>query len=587
MPQRTKHLFVTGGVASSLGKGLTASSLGSLLKARGLRVTMQKLDPYLNVDPGTMNPFQHGEVFVTEDGAETDLDIGHYERFLDTDLVGSANVTTGQVYSTVIAKERRGEYLGDTVQVIPHITNEIKARIRAMAAPGPDGLAPHVVITEIGGTVGDIESLPFLEAARQVRHDVGRDNCFVLHVSLVPYLAPSGELKTKPTQHSVAALRSIGITPDAVVCRSDREIPENVKNKISLMCDVDPEAVVSATDASSIYEIPKVLHSEGLDAYVVRRLGLPFRDVDWTVWGDLLDRVHHPRAEVTVALVGKYVDLPDAYLSVSEALRAGAFSHRAKVAIKWVPSDSCETPTGAATALAGVDGVVIPGGFGIRGIEGKLGAVRHARERGIPIIGLCLGLQCMVIEAARHLAGIEGANSAEFDDSTPDPVIATMADQVDIVAGNADLGGSMRLGAYPATLVAGSIVADAYGTTTVSERHRHRYEVNNAYRERLEAAGLVISGTSPDGRLVEFIELPRDVHPFFAATQAHPELKSRPTRAHPLFRAFIGAALNYNAAERLPVEIPDEPGEIEAIDAIPARHPTGNGVVVGAAAAAG
>jgi CTP synthase len=587
MPQRTKHLFVTGGVASSLGKGLTASSLGSLLKARGLRVTMQKLDPYLNVDPGTMNPFQHGEVFVTEDGAETDLDIGHYERFLDTDLVGSANVTTGQVYSTVIAKERRGEYLGDTVQVIPHITNEIKARIRAMAAPGPDGLAPHVVITEIGGTVGDIESLPFLEAARQVRHDVGRDNCFVLHVSLVPYLAPSGELKTKPTQHSVAALRSIGITPDAVVCRSDREIPENVKNKISLMCDVDPEAVVSATDASSIYEIPKVLHSEGLDAYVVRRLGLPFRDVDWTVWGDLLDRVHHPRAEVTVALVGKYVDLPDAYLSVSEALRAGAFSHRAKVAIKWVPSDSCETPTGAATALAGVDGVVIPGGFGIRGIEGKLGAVRHARERGIPIIGLCLGLQCMVIEAARHLAGIEGANSAEFDDSTPDPVIATMADQVDIVAGNADLGGSMRLGAYPATLVAGSIVADAYGTTTVSERHRHRYEVNNAYRERLEAAGLVISGTSPDGRLVEFIELPRDVHPFFAATQAHPELKSRPTRAHPLFRAFIGAALNYNAAERLPVEIPDEPGEIEAIDAIPAKHPTGNGVVVGAAAAAG
>jgi CTP synthase len=587
MPQRTKHLFVTGGVASSLGKGLTASSLGSLLKARGLRVTMQKLDPYLNVDPGTMNPFQHGEVFVTEDGAETDLDIGHYERFLDTDLVGSANVTTGQVYSTVIAKERRGEYLGDTVQVIPHITNEIKARIRGMAAPGPDGLAPHVVITEIGGTVGDIESLPFLEAARQVRHDVGRDNCFVLHVSLVPYLAPSGELKTKPTQHSVAALRSIGITPDAVVCRSDREIPENVKNKISLMCDVDPEAVVSATDASSIYEIPKVLHSEGLDAYVVRRLGLPFRDVDWTVWGDLLDRVHHPRAEVTVALVGKYVDLPDAYLSVSEALRAGAFSHRAKVAIKWVPSDSCETPTGAATALAGVDGVVIPGGFGIRGIEGKLGAVRHARERGIPIIGLCLGLQCMVIEAARHLAGIEGANSAEFDDSTPDPVIATMADQVDIVAGNADLGGSMRLGAYPATLVAGSIVADAYGTTTVSERHRHRYEVNNAYRERLEAAGLVISGTSPDGRLVEFIELPRDVHPFFAATQAHPELKSRPTRAHPLFRAFIGAALNYNAAERLPVEIPDEPGEIEAIDAIPAKHPTGNGVVVGAAAAAG
>ncbi|MEP7179101.1 MAG: CTP synthase [Pseudonocardiales bacterium] len=581
MAQPTKHLFVTGGVASSLGKGLTASSLGSLLKARGLRVTMQKLDPYLNVDPGTMNPFQHGEVFVTEDGAETDLDVGHYERFLDTDLVGSANVTTGQVYSTVIAKERRGEYLGDTVQVIPHITNEIKARIRAMAAPGPDGLAPHVVITEIGGTVGDIESLPFLEAARQVRHDVGRDNVFFLHVSLVPYLAPSGELKTKPTQHSVAALRSIGISPDAVVCRSDREIPENVKRKISLMCDVDLEAVVSATDAPSIYEIPRVLHSEGLDAYVVRRLGLPFRDVDWAVWGDLLDRVHHPRAEITVALVGKYIDLPDAYLSVSEALRAAAFAHRAKVVIKWVPSDSCETPAGASSALAGVDGVVIPGGFGIRGIEGKVGAVRHARERQIPILGLCLGLQCMVIEAARHLGGVERADSAEFDPDTPDPVIATMADQVEIVAGNADLGGTMRLGAYPATLVPGSVVAQAYGCTSVSERHRHRYEVNNAYRERLEAAGLVVSGTSPDGRLVEFVELPREVHPFFAGTQAHPELKSRPTRAHPLFGAFVGAALDYDAAERLPVELPDEPGEIEPLDPLPnGEQPAGNGVAV-------
>ena len=369
-PQPTKHLFVTGGVASSLGKGLTASSLGNLLKARGLRVTMQKLDPYLNVDPGTMNPFQHGEVFVTEDGAETDLDIGHYERFLDTDLAGSANVTTGQVYSTVIAKERRGEYLGDTVQVIPHITNEIKRRIRAMADPGPDGRAPNVVITEIGGTVGDIESLPFLEAARQVRHDVGRENCFFLHVSLVPYLAPSGELKTKPTQHSVAALRSIGIAPDAVVCRSDRELPENVKRKISLMCDVDAEAVVSATDAPSIYEIPRVLHAEGLDAYVVRRLGLPFRDVDWTAWGDLLDRVHNPRQEVTVALVGKYVDLPDAYLSVTEALRAGAFAHRAKVTIKWVPSDTCETPAGASAALGAVDGVVDPR------------RLRHPRHRG-------------------------------------------------------------------------------------------------------------------------------------------------------------------------------------------------------------
>jgi CTP synthase len=554
----TKHLFVTGGVASSLGKGLTASSLGSLLKARGLRVTMQKLDPYLNVDPGTMNPFQHGEVFVTEDGAETDLDVGHYERFLDTDLVGSANVTTGQVYSAVIAKERRGEYLGDTVQVIPHITNEIKDRIRSMAAPGSDGAVPDVVITEVGGTVGDIESLPFLEAARQVRHDVGRDNCFFLHVSLIPYLAPSGELKTKPTQHSVAALRSIGITPDAIVCRSDREIPDNLKRKISLMCDVDTEAVVAAVDASSIYEIPKVLHSEGLDAYVVRRLGLPFRDVDWTLWGDLLERVHHPKREVTVALVGKYIDLPDAYLSVTEALRAGGFAHRAKVNVRWVPSDLCETPAGAAAQLGGADAVLIPGGFGIRGIEGKLGAIRYARERSVPTLGLCLGLQCMAIETARNVAGVADANSAEFDPTTTNPVIATMADQVDIVAGNADLGGTMRLGAYPAKLAAGSIVAEAYGTTEVSERHRHRYEVNNAYREALTEAGLVISGTSPDGNLVEFIELPREVHPYFVATQAHPELKSRPTRPHPLFSAFISAAVDYAEAERLPVDIPDD-----------------------------
>jgi CTP synthase len=564
----TKHLFVTGGVASSLGKGLTASSLGNLLKARGLRVTMQKLDPYLNVDPGTMNPFQHGEVFVTEDAAETDLDIGHYERFLDTDLVGSANVTTGQVYSTVIAKERRGEYLGDTVQVIPHITNEIKSRIRAMAAPGPDGLAPHVVITEIGGTVGDIESLPFLEAARQVRHDVGRDNCFFLHVSLVPYLAPSGELKTKPTQHSVAALRSIGITPDAVVCRSDRELPDNLKRKISLMCDVDAEAVVSARDAASIYEIPKVLHAEGLDAYVVRRLGLPFRDVDWTLWGDLLDRVHNPRNEVTIALVGKYVDLPDAYLSVIEALRAAGFARRTRVTVKWVPADTCEDEAGAAHQLSTVDGVVIPGGFGVRGIEGKVGAVRYAREHGIPILGLCLGLQCMVIETARHLAGMDRANSTEFDPETPAPVIASMANQVDIVAGNADLGGSMRLGAFPAVLKPGSLTAAAYGSAEVSERHRHRYEVNNAYREKLAAAGLVVSGTSPDGRLVEFIELDSSLHPYFVATQAHPELKSRPTRAHPLFRGLIDAALAYNAAERLPVEIPEVPGAIEPLDAV-------------------
>jgi CTP synthase len=531
-------VFVTGGVASSLGKGLTASSLGRLLKSRGLRVTMQKLDPYLNVDPGTMNPFQHGEVFVTEDGAETDLDIGHYERFLDEELFAAANVTTGQVYSEVIAKERRGEYLGDTVQVIPHITNEIKARIRAMATDDVD-----VVITEIGGTVGDIESLPFLEAARQVRQEVGRDNVFFLHVSLVPYLAPSGEQKSKPTQHSVQSLRSIGITPDAIVCRSDRPIPDNMKRKIAQTCDVDNEAVVSAPDAASIYDIPKVLHGEGLDAYVVRRLGLPFRDVDWTVWDDLLRRVHRPKHRVTIALVGKYVDLPDAYLSVTEALRAAGAAHDSAIDIRWVTSDDCETPEGAAATLDGVDGVLVPGGFGVRGIEGKLGAIRHAREHLIPTLGLCLGLQCMVIDVARNLAGLEGANSAEFDEDTPHAVIATMADQLDVVAGERDMGGTMRLGSYPAQLLEGSIAAEAYGTTRVHERHRHRYEVANDYRERLEAAGLVFSGLSPDGRLVEYGELPRDVHPFFVGTQAHPEFKSRPTRAHPLFTGFVGAAL--------------------------------------------
>ncbi len=553
--RQAKHIFVTGGVASSLGKGLTGSSLGSLLSARGLRVVMQKLDPYLNVDPGTMNPFQHGEVFVTEDGAETDLDIGHYERFLDQDLSGNANVTTGQIYSAVIAKERRGEYLGDTVQVIPHITNEIKARIRAMSAPDADGVAPDVIITEVGGTVGDIESLPFLEAIRQVRHDIGRDNCFFLHVSLVPYLAPSGELKTKPTQHSVAALRSIGIQPDALVCRSDRQIPEKTKNKLALYCDVDTEAVVSAPDAPSIYDIPRVLHEEGLDAYVVRRLGLSFRDVAWKKWDDLLERVHHPRQTVTVAIVGKYVDLPDAYLSVTEAVRAAGFSHRARVEIRWVPSDTCTTPATAAQALAGVDGVVIPGGFGVRGIEGKIGAAQYTRERGIPTLGLCLGLQCMTIEVLRNVAGIEGANSLEFDGDATDPVISTMADQQDIVAGKGDLGGTMRLGAYPAVLAPGTLTADAYGAPEVSERHRHRYEVNNAYREAMTSAGLLISGTSPDGRLVEFVELDRQQHPFFVATQAHPELKSRPTRAHPLFAAFVGAAVAYNAADRLPVEL--------------------------------
>ncbi len=547
--QPTKHVFVTGGVASSLGKGLTASSLGNLLKARGLRVTMQKLDPYLNVDPGTMNPFQHGEVFVTNDGGETDLDVGHYERFLDEDLSQSANVTTGQVYSRVIAKERRGDYLGDTVQVIPHITNEIKDRIRAMAGPDVD-----VVITEVGGTVGDIESLPFLEAARQIRHDVGRDNVFFLHVSLVPYIGPSGELKTKPTQHSVAALRSIGIQPDAIVVRADREISTPLKRKISLMCDVDEEAVVAAVDAPSIYDIPKVLHSEGLDAYVVRRLNLPFRDVDWTRWDDLLRRVHHPSEEVTVALVGKYIDLPDAYLSVAEALRAGGFAHEAKVNLRWVASDDCATQEGAAKHLADVDAVCIPGGFGVRGIEGKLGALEYTRTHKIPTLGLCLGLQCMVIEYARHVAGIPDADSTEFDPDCASPVIATMAEQKAFVEGEGDLGGTMRLGLYPARLEEGSVVAGAYGSSLVEERHRHRYEVNNSYRDALEAAGLVFSGTSPDNSLVEFVELPADVHPYYVSTQAHPELRSRPTRPHPLFAGLVGAALERQRELRFPLD---------------------------------
>jgi CTP synthase len=548
---QTKHIFVTGGVASSLGKGLTASSLGLLLRARGLRVTMQKLDPYINVDPGTMNPFQHGEVFVTEDGAETDLDIGHYERFLDVNLRGRSNVTTGQVYNDVIAKERRGEYLGDTVQVIPHITNEIKARMRADATELAPEERPDVIITEIGGTVGDIESLPFLEAARQVRHDVGRANVFFLHVSLVPYLAPSGELKTKPTQHSVAQLRQVGITPDALVLRSDREVPMSIKRKISMMCDVEVDGVANCMDAPSIYDIPKVIHSEGLDAFVVRYLGLPFRDVDWTGWDSLLRRVHEPDHEVEIALVGKYVDLPDAYLSVTEALRAGGFHHDARVSIRWVASDECRTESGATKALGGVDAILVPGGFGVRGIEGKVGALKWARERGVPTLGICLGLQAMVIEYARSVAGIEGASSTEFEPDSPAPVIATMAEQKAYVEGGGDLGGTMRLGAWEASLTEGSVVATAYGTTQVSERHRHRYEVNNAYREQLVEAGLVFSGTSPDGTLVEYVELPAEVHPYFVSTQAHPEFKSRPHRAHPLFAGLVGAALDAQRSQRL------------------------------------
>jgi CTP synthase len=544
---KTRHIFVTGGVVSSLGKGLTASSLGNLLRARGLHVVMQKLDPYLNVDPGTMNPFQHGEVFVTDDGAETDLDIGHYERFLDVNLSQAANVTTGQIYSTVIARERRGEYLGDTVQVIPHITDEIKRRMRLQAHETP---TPDVIITEIGGTVGDIESQPFLEAARQVRHEVGRDNVFFVHVSLVPYIAASGELKTKPTQHSVATLRSIGIQPDALVLRSDRELPDGIKNKIALMCDVENNAIINAADAASIYDIPKVLNRQGLDSYIVKKLGLEAGEVVWGEWDRLLEVVHNPKHQINIGLVGKYIDLPDAYLSVTEALRAGGFANDAKVNIRWIASDSCETEEGAREALQGLDAMCVPGGFGVRGIEGKLGALKFARENKIPSLGLCLGLQCMVIEYARNEAGLAGASSSEFDPEAKYPVIATMAEQVDILA-SGDMGGTMRLGLYTAKLQDGSIVAETYGSTSVEERHRHRYEVNNAYREQIAAAGLVFSGTSPDGHLVEFVELPREVHPYYVATQAHPEFMSRPNKAHPLFKGLVKAAIERAESNKL------------------------------------
>ena len=549
----TRHIFVTGGVVSSLGKGLTAASLGNLLTARGLHVVMQKLDPYLNVDPGTMNPFQHGEVFVTDDGAETDLDIGHYERFLDIELSQAANVTTGQIYSQVIAKERRGEYLGDTVQVIPHITDEIKRRMRLQSTESPQ---PDVIITEIGGTVGDIESQPFIESARQIRHELGRKNVFFVHVSLVPFMGASGEQKTKPTQHSVAALRSIGIQPDALVLRSDRPVTDSNKRKIALMCDVDEDAVVNAIDVPSIYDIPTMLNEQGLDAYIVDALGLDTKaaDVDWTRWNKVLEAVHNPKHEVTIGLVGKYIDLPDAYLSVTEALKAGGFAQETKVNVTWIPSDLCETPEGAEKALGALDGIVVPGGFGIRGIEGKLGALRFAREQGIPTLGICLGLQCMVIEFARHVAGIEGASSSEFDPDTAHPVIATMAEQVDIID-HGDMGGTMRLGLYEAELAEGSLAAEVYGANRASERHRHRYEVNNRYRDQISEAGMWFSGLSPDRNLVEYVELPRDVHPYYIATQAHPELRSRPTEANPLFRGLIAAALvRHRSSELFEVE---------------------------------
>ncbi len=540
-----KHIFVTGGVASSLGKGLTASSLGRLLKARGLRVTMQKLDPYINVDPGTMNPFQHGEVFVTDDGGETDLDLGHYERFVDVPLNRKSNATTGSIYQAVLAKERHGAYLGDTVQVIPHITNEIKDRILSLATEDVD-----VVITEVGGTVGDIEILPFLEAIRQFRKDVGRDNVFYVHVTLVPFIGPSGEQKTKPTQHSVTELRSRGIQPDAIVCRSDRPIPTRLKEKISQLCDVPERGIVSAIDADTLYEIPLVLHDEGLDDYVCSMLRLDATPPDLTNWQALVDQVRAADFEVRIGVVGKYVTLPDAYLSVAEALRHGGYACGAKVQIDWIASDDTEGLL-AEGRLRELDGIVIPGGFGFRGIEGKIAAAGFARLQQIPFLGLCLGLHCATIEFARDACGLAGANSAEFDTQSPHKVIDLMDDQREVV----EMGGTMRLGAYPAKLAPGSIVRELYGEEVVYERHRHRYEVSNAYRRRLVEGGLVMSGASPDDRLVEFIELPREVHPYFVATQAHPEFKSRPDRPHPLFSGFMLAAKDRaeGRAPRLPL----------------------------------
>ncbi|MCZ7526029.1 MAG: CTP synthase [Acidimicrobiia bacterium] len=542
-----KHIFVTGGVASSLGKGLTAASLGRLLKSRGLRVTLQKLDPYINVDPGTMNPFQHGEVFVTDDGGETDLDLGHYERFVDVALHKGSNATTGSIYQAVLGKERRGAYLGQTVQVIPHITDEIKDRILSLVAEDVD-----VVITEIGGTVGDIEILPFLEAIRQFRKDVGRDNVFYVHVTLVPFIGPSGEQKTKPTQHSVTELRSRGIQPDAIVCRSDRPIPSRLKEKISQLCDVPEEGIVSAVDTSNLYEIPLVLHDEGLDDYVCRVLRIEEHEPELEQWRRLVHRVDATEDEVRIGLVGKYVNLPDAYLSVVEALKHGGYDCGAKVVVDWIASDDTEGLL-AEGRLRDLDGIVIPGGFGFRGIEGKITAAGYAREHGIPFLGLCLGMQCAVIEFARSVCGLAGANSSEFDASSPHPVIDLMDEQRDVV----DMGGTMRLGLYPAKLLPGTAVHRAYGEEVVYERHRHRFEVNNRYRARLEEAGLVCSGTSPDDRLVEYVELPEHVHPFFVGTQAHPEFRSRPDRPHPLFAAFMRAARHRadGRVPRLPIEV--------------------------------
>lgn len=528
----TKFIFVTGGVVSSLGKGITAASLGCLLKNRGLKVAIQKFDPYINIDPGTMSPYQHGEVFVTDDGAETDLDLGHYERFIDVPVSKSSNVTTGKIYWSVINKERKGDYLGGTVQVIPHITNEIKERIYRVARESH----PDVVITEIGGTVGDIESLPFLEAIRQMRGDIGRENVLYLHVTLVPYLAASGELKTKPTQHSVKELRGIGIQPNILVCRTEHEISNDMKEKLALLCDIDREAIVQTVDAPTIYEVPLILQEEGLDDIVLRQLGLEAPEADMTEWKAMVERIKSPTREVEIAIVGKYVELPDAYLSVAEALRHAGTEHSAKVKVKWVNSEEIEEKS-AEELLHGVKGILVPGGFGNRGIEGKIDAIRYARENKVPFLGICLGMQCAVIEFARNVCKMEGANSTEFDVDTAFPVIDILPEQKEIE----DKGGTMRLGISPVKLADDSKIFAAYQDKVIYERHRHRYEVNNQYRKELEDAGLKFSGTSPDGRLVEVTEYPE--HPWFVASQYHPEFKSRPNRPHPLFRDFVNATL--------------------------------------------
>ena len=543
-----KHVFVTGGVASGLGKGLTASSLGRLLKMRGLRVTMQKLDPYINVDPGTMNPFEHGEVFVTDDGGETDLDLGHYERFIDEPLTRASNATTGSIYQSVLAAERRGDYLGRTVQVIPHVTDEIKRRIRRLVNDEVD-----VVITEVGGTVGDIEILPFLEAIRQFRNEVGRDNVCYVHVTLVPFIGPSGEQKSKPTQHSVTELRSRGIQPDVIVCRSDEPLSDSLKRKISSQCDVDNRAVINAVDVKNIYELPLIFHDEGFDTVIcdVLRIDAP---IDLSHWRQLVARIEASVSPVRIGLIGKYIDLHDAYLSVIESLKHAGFHHGAQIEVVWIQAEDVEGLL-ADEAIGSLDGLVIPGGFGPRGIEGKIRAAEYARENQVPCLGLCLGMQVMTVEFARNVVGLKDANSTEFNAATPHPVIDLMNDQREVT----NKGGTMRLGAYYAVLTPGTKVANAYGEPVVSERHRHRYEFNSNYRARIEEAGLLCSGTSPDKRLVEFIELKN--HPFWVGTQAHPEFKSRPDRPHPLFRELIGAALKYRTTRlaQLPIEVVDTP----------------------------